>query len=265
MKGHLHLTVSVDPDGRTYLRTQSFRAPLHLSKPHLDEGALVVNIVNPTAGLFDGDEVEMNVKVEAGSRLVLTTPSAGRVYRARAGPGAMVRQRMDVAAGSFAEFFPELFIPHAGARYRQHTELHVAEGGQLLFCEWLAPGRVARGEIFAYEELQWDTDIVYGDQLIVRERFRLSPGDCSLAPLRTVFPHSHYLGVFAIGWPDWPVAALEDLTGPSVYAGHGPLAAGGGVVKALCADNLSARRTFQKIREILYAALRRTAPNLHRF
>ena len=101
MKGHLHLTVSADPAGRTYLRAQSFRAPLHLSKAHTDEGALVVNIVNPTAGLFDGDEVEMCVKVEAGSRLVLTTPSAGRVYRSGTGRGAMVRQRMEVAPGSF--------------------------------------------------------------------------------------------------------------------------------------------------------------------
>jgi urease accessory protein len=266
MKGHLHLTASPDDSGRTYISSQSFRAPLHLSKPHTDEGALIVNVVNPTAGLFDGDEVDIQVTVESGARLVLTTPSAGRVYRARQDRPAKVCQEIHVAAGGFVEFFPELFIPQAGARYHQETRLHVAEGGQMLYCEWLAPGRVARGEIFAYEELLWDTDVRHGGTLTVRERYRLTPGDASLTALTSVFPASHYLGFFVTGWPAWPSGALDILTNSdSVYAGHGPLTGGGGVVKALCADNLSARRTFGRVRELFYQALGRPVPALRRF
>jgi urease accessory protein len=266
MKGHLHLTVSPDDGGRTYLRQQSFKAPIHLSKPHMDEGALVVNVVNPTAGLFDGDEVDINVHVESGARLVLTTPSAGRVYRARSVKPAVVRQRIEVASGAFAEFFPELFIPQAGARYHQQTELQVAEGGQLLFCEWLSPGRVASGEVFAYEELLWDTDVFCGETLVARERYRLSPGDTSLTPLRSAFPESHYLGFFAIGWPQWPAEAVDALDATDgLWCGHGPLAAGGGTVKILCADSLSARRAFQRVREIFYADLGRGVPALRRY
>jgi len=232
----------------------------------MDEGALVVNIVNPTAGLFDCDEVDIYVKVEGGARLVLTTPGAGRVYRARSPKAAVVRQRIDVAGNAFAEFFPEVFIPQAGARYHQQTELHVADGGQLLFCEWLAPGRVAGGEVFAYEELLWDTDIFCAGQLIARERYRLSPDDSSLTPLRTAFPASHYLGFFAVGWPLWPAEALDilDATG-GLWCGHGPLAAGGGTVKILCADSLTARRTFQRVREIFYGALGRGIPAMRRY
>lgn len=266
MKGHLHLTVSADDAGRTFLSGQSFRAPLHLSKPHTDEGTLVVNVVNPTAGLFDGDDVKMQVAVEAGARVVLTTPGAGRVFRARRGEPAVVRQEIRVASGGFAEYFPELFIPHAGARYHQQTTLRVEPGGQLLFCEWLAPGRVARGEHFAYEELLWDTDVWHGAALAARERYRLAPGDESLTALRTVFPVSHYLGFFVMGWPEWPAAALDALSDPErVYLGHGPLVAGGGVVKALCADNLAARRTFYKLREIFYSAINHPMPALRRY
>ena len=75
MKGHLHLTCACDGAGRSALREQSFRAPFHLSKPHEDAGALVVNVVNPTAGIFDGDELELQATVEAGARLVLTAPA----------------------------------------------------------------------------------------------------------------------------------------------------------------------------------------------
>lgn len=266
MKGHLHLTASADEGGRTCLRRQSFRAPLHLSKPHTDEGSLVVNIVNPTAGLFDGDEVDIHVAVEAGARLVLTTPGAGRVYRARSEKAATVCQRIDVAERGFVEFFPELFIPQGGARYHQRTELRVATGGQMLYGEWLAPGRVASGEVFDYDELQWDTDVWCGPVLAARERCRLTPRDASLAALQAAFPASHYLSFFVLGWPDWPGAELDALTdSASVYAGHGPLAAGGGVVKLLCADNLTARRTYNRVRELFYGVLGRPMPALRRF
>ena len=266
MKGHLHLTVSPDEAGRTFISRQSFRAPLHLSKPHTEEGALVVNVVNPTAGLFDGDEVDIQITVEAGARLVLTTPSAGRVYRARSDRPAKVCQEIRVAAGGFVEFFPELFIPQAGSRYHQETRLHVEEGGQMLYCEWLAPGRVARGEIFEYEELLWDTDVWHGTTLAARERYRLTPKDDSLVALKQVFPASHYLGFFVTGWPEWPAAALDELADRDHgYSGHGPLTGGGGVVKALCANNLSARRTFGRVREIFYRALQRPVPALRRF
>lgn len=266
MKGHLHLDVARDEAGRTFIRSQSFRAPLHLSKPHTDEGALVVNVVNPTAGLFDGDEVDIHITVESGARLVLTTPSAGRVYRARSDRPAKVCQKIHVAPGGFVEFFPELFIPQAGARYHQQTRLHVAEGGQLLYCEWLAPGRTARGEIFQYEELLWDTDVWHGGILAARERYRLNPGDSSLTALTTAFPASHYLGIFAIGWPQWPATAIDSATDPaSTYSGHGLLPGGGGVVKALCGNNLSARQTYGRIREVFHEALGRRVPGLRRF
>ncbi len=266
MKGHLHLTASPEGEDRTYISRQSFRAPLHLSKPHMDAGALVVNVVNPTAGLFDGDEVDIQVEVETGARMVLTTPSAGRVYRARSGRPARVTQEIRVAAGGFVEFFPELFIPQAGARYHQETRLQVAEGGQMLFCEWLAPGRVARGEVFDYEELLWDTDVWHGGVLAARERYALTPRDESLTALRAAFPASHYLGFFVTGWPHWPSEALDALTNlENVYAGHGPLPGGGGIVKVLCGDNLSARRTFGRVREIFYTALDRPVPALRRF
>ena len=141
MKGHLHLTCACDGAGRSALREQSFRAPFHLSKPHEDAGALVVNVVNPTAGIFDGDELELQATVEAGARLVLTAPSANRIYQSRSGRPALVRQTVRAAARSLVEFLPEPLIPHAGSVYEQHTELHAAAGAEMLFFEWLSPGR----------------------------------------------------------------------------------------------------------------------------
>lgn len=83
--GHLELTCSADAAGRSYLSHQSFRAPFHISKPYPDEHALIVQVINPTAGLFAGDVLRSDIRVEAGGRLHNTSPSASRVHRVTAG------------------------------------------------------------------------------------------------------------------------------------------------------------------------------------
>ncbi len=156
---------------------------MHVGKGYWQDDVLLVHAVNSTAGLFAGDVVEWRVNVEPGARLRLVSPSATRVHRAaREGAPATVlepartEQTFRVGASSFLEIWPELFIPHAGCRYRQTTRIEIEPGGELLFCETLAPGRVASGEAFAWESLQWATDIHYGQEHVARERWRMQPG-----------------------------------------------------------------------------------------
>jgi urease accessory protein len=265
VKGHLHLACARGADGASYLREQSFRAPLHLSKPHEDAGALVVNLVNPTAGIFDDDEIEINVSAEEGASLVLTTPSSSRVYRSRDGGFAKVHQTLSVMKDAFVEFYPEPFIPHAGARYHQHNTLRAARGASLVFFEWLSPGRVASGEAFRYDELRWDTRVFSEDQLIAKECYTLRPDDRSLDGLRLKSETPHYLGCFVLGDFDFPEEAVEALGSESVYLGCGRLSAAGWVIKAVCSDALQTRNAMAALRGVLYQAMGRAAPSLGRF
>jgi urease accessory protein len=266
LKGHLHLTCACDGAGRSALREQSFRAPFHLSKPHEDAGALVVNVVNPTAGIFDGDELELDAKVEAGARLVLTSPSASRIYQSRTGRPALVRQTVRAAAGSMVEFLPEPLIPHAGSIYAQHTELIAEAGAEMLFFEWLSPGRVAGGEVFQYRRLNWRTDVRVGGRLAARERYTLEPArPATLTALTARFPQANYLGCFWVTDRDLPVEAIEALGGEGIYLGWSALGHGGWTIKALVADALTTRRLLGRLREVLYAAMDRQPPRLGRF
>ncbi|MFN0125105.1 MAG: urease accessory protein UreD [Verrucomicrobiales bacterium] len=266
LRGHLRVVAAPDARGQTYLRDQSFRAPLHLSKPHREADALVINVVSPTAGLFDGDEVDLALTVEPGARVVLTTPSACRIHRARGERPAVMRQEITVRAGGFAEYFPEPVIPQSGARYHQETTLRVDPGGTLLFFEWLTPGRVAHGELFAYAALQWHTDLWIGESLAARERYTLRPDGPHLAGLRLAHPAGHYLGVFVVGDVPPPCEIINALQGADVDIGCGPLAIDGAwTIKALCAQSLVARQTLAALRAALYHALELEMPSLRRF
>ena len=265
IRGHLNLRSDVRSDGTPFLSRQSFRAPIHLSKAHVESGSLLVHLVNPTAGFFDGDRLDLDITAGEKSRLVLSTPGASRVYRARGESPAICQQRLTVESGAFMEWIPEPFIPQAGARYFQRTGIHLAENAGLLFFEWIAPGRVARGEVFAYESLRWELDLIAHDKLIARERFELKPGDHSLTALREKFPAAHYVTAYVTMAADaWPAAELDALHDDRTYLGHGPLLENVHIVRALCADSLAARALIGELRCLLYQASGQPMPRLGR-
>ena len=266
LTGHLQLRCEARPDGTPYIPRQSFRAPIHLSKSHLDAGCVVQTIVNPTAGFFDGDLLESDISVGEGARLVLSTPSSSRVYPTRSGKAARHLQRFEVEKDGFLEWIPEPFIPHAGASYFQKTDIHLHAGASLLLFDWIAPGRVAMGEIFAYRNLRWELDLHLDGSLIARERYDLDPATHSLEALTAKFPAAHYLSVYAAGdfSRNWPAEELDALGDDATYLGHGPLPGNLHVIRALCRDSLAARRLLENLRRLLYAPSGHDAPKLGR-
>lgn len=267
LSGHLRLVCGVDERGLTYLREQSFSAPAHLSKPHHEEGVLVVNIVNPTAGLLAGDRVQYDVAVENGARVLLTAPSASRAHRIVEGD-ARVSQEFRIASGGWLESWPEMFIPQAGARYRQKTTVRVEEGGEALLIEMIAPGRTASGEVFAFTELDWETEVFLGETKIARERYVLSPESPTLTALRSQFPEAYYASCFVVS-PHLRADAecwtrIHDLHGEDAWVGCSALVRGGWAIRVVARGSVVLRRTVAAIREEIYAALGRRVPALRR-
>src|SRR5258708_1796448 len=132
------------------------RPPLKVIRafPQADGGTLV-HLHNISGGVLGGDHLELEVEVGPQACVQLTSTSATRVYRSRPDmPSAQQLTRVHVQSGGLLEYLPDPLIPFAGARYRQQTEIQLEENAGLCWWEILAPGRVASGERFAYEQLQ---------------------------------------------------------------------------------------------------------------
>ncbi|MGV3532367.1 MAG: urease accessory protein UreD [Chthoniobacteraceae bacterium] len=267
LSGHLRLKCALDSRGRSALVSQSFSAPFHLSKPHWDGNTLVLNVVNPTPGFFTGDHVSSQAEIASGASLLITTPSASRVHRSR-GAAATVLQHFHVREGAHLEYLPEIFIPQAGARYRQYSRVELDAGSTLLFWEMIAPGRVASGEVFQFEELDWETEIAVHAKLAARERYRLTRDGAAVRALQAQFPSAYYLSLYVFSpaltpqSPCW--SALNDLHETDAWIGTSALGHGGFVVKVVAAGSILLRRKASDIRTVLYAALGRPAPDLRR-
>jgi urease accessory protein len=174
--GHLKVRASVDDQGRTHLSEQSFRAPFHIGKGYWDGKVMQLRVVNPTAGILAGDHLELAVDVDPGASLAILTPAATRAFMMTSGVAAC-EQRFTVAAGAWLEYAPEPLFPHTQSDYGQATRLDLAAGAQAYFAEALAPGRVGRGESWAWRRLRLSLDVTVGGKLRFRERLDSSGSD----------------------------------------------------------------------------------------
>jgi len=261
--GHLALRAAARPDdGVTTLATQAVRAPFHLSKPYWDADTrtLLVQVVNPTAGILSGDRLESSVTVDPGAAVLLTTPSASRVFCMRAdSPAASSLQYLNVAPGGWLEVLPEPLVPHRGSRFHQRTVLDVAAGGGAFYADLLFPGRIAHGEAWAWDRLGLELEVRSGSALLLRERFDQAADHLrSLAALAgsgegTSFGNAVFLASgFAVDpAPVWRTE-LHALQTDGIWIGASQLRTGAGwSIKFVAPDGIRLRQTLASIRRIL--------------
>lgn len=265
LDGHLRLRAVRSADGSTALSDQSFRAPFHLSKPNWDPeaGVLHAQVVNPTAGILEGDRLEASISVENGAALLVTTPSASRLFRMTEGGHAAGRQHFAVARDATLEVFPEPIVPHRGSTYFQETTIEAAEGSTLLFIDQLMPGRLAHGEAWAWDRLVLGLTVRRAGELILRERFDQTGASLrSLAEfagtgLGSCFANIVFIPPADEAVPGWR-AEIAALHRDGVWLGISRLRTIGWSLRIVSPDPIRLRDTLAELRSIL----RRTYPRL---
>lgn len=256
--GHLSLRAAPRADGQTNLAAQSFRAPFHLSKPYWDPdaGVLVVQVVNPTAGILAGDQLASEIAVDSDAALLVTTPSASRIFKMDGG-SAESRQYFRVAASGWLEVLPEPLVPHRDSRFRQVTTIEVARGGGLFFVDQLQPGRVAhQGEAWLWDRLALELEVRLDGELILRERLDQSGDELrALAALAGSGPAACFANAVLIAdtaADPWR-AAINALHGNGLWIGVSALRAGGWSLRLVASDSVILRQGLSDVRRVLAA------------
>jgi len=107
--------------------------------------------VNTAGGIAGGDRFDIDVRAGEGTRLVLTTAAAEKVYRAP-GPAAQLNIALKVEAGAHLAWLPQETILFDRARISRRIDIDLAEDARLLLCEIVVFGRAAMGERMLHGE-----------------------------------------------------------------------------------------------------------------
>jgi len=141
------------------------RLPQHSSRTPLE-----VVTINTAGGLTDGDEVASTILWDSGSRGVVSTQAAERIYHCRHAP-ATIKTSLEVAEDAIAAWLPQETILFDHSHLERHTQIELGNNAVLFAVESLMFGRVAMqevlrtGQLFDRLELRQNGTLLLADSL----------------------------------------------------------------------------------------------------
>jgi len=129
-------------------------------------------LVNTAGGIAGGDRFAVDLALEAGARLVVTTAAAEKVYRSL-GPDAHIGVTANLQDGAELVWLPQETILFDRARLARTVDIALAPGAALLFAEMVVFGRAAMGETVREGRISDRWRVRRDGRLIFAEHFHL--------------------------------------------------------------------------------------------
>ncbi len=140
------IALSVAAAGGATRRRQIYEdGPLRVRFPNSSARALEAMIVNTAGGIAGGDRHDIDIAVDEGAALTVTTAAAEKIYRAL-GPGAEVAIKLAVRANARLFWMPQETILFDRARLKRRIDVELAADATLVMAEAVVFGRAAMGE-----------------------------------------------------------------------------------------------------------------------
>jgi urease accessory protein len=159
--------------GRTVLAHKRQSGPLTVQRPFYPEGNLChLYLLHPPGGVVGGDSIQIQLDVGTGAGVLVTTPGATKFYRS-AGPVALQRQLLKVAAGGVLEWFPGENILFPSAMLRARTQIDLYGDARLMGWEMHCLGRPVIGERFDFGEADLGFAMFRNGRPLLSDRLRV--------------------------------------------------------------------------------------------
>lgn len=186
----------MERDGETRIGDLYEQIPIRVGPLHFGprEPALVY-LINPTAGLMDGDAHRIDIHAQAKTRAVVTGQSASRLHPCLKG-FCTQQWHVTVADDAVLVIMPGPAIPYAGTRFFQRVQVDLGRNARLIWGDLWFAGRYARAEgseQFRFEAIVQEMVVRREGQLAYRDRFAWH------GPWDTQSAASHFAGQPAVG------------------------------------------------------------------
>lgn len=160
----------------TVLKTCDHKGPLYVQKPFYPEGqdTAHVYLLHPPGGLVSGDELVIESRQQPHTHVLITTPGAGRVYRAR--PDKLLQRQtthLHVPNHAIMEWLPQETILYPDANTALVNQVHLASGARFIGWEITCFGLPANQLDFAQGQASQSFQINVDGRIRLRERLRI--------------------------------------------------------------------------------------------
>ena len=169
--GCVSLTLAASSRGTRPTTTRE-EGSLRVRFPAACAGASEAVLVNTAGGIAGGDRFAVQLALEAGAALMVTTAAAEKIYRSL-GPDARFDVAAKIADGAALTWLPQETILFDRARLARTVDISLAPTARLTFAETVVFGRAAMGEAVQEGSFSDRWRIRRGGRLVFAENFRL--------------------------------------------------------------------------------------------
>jgi urease accessory protein len=157
---------------RTDLVHSLHKGPLRVQRPfYPEDDCCHVYLLHPPGGMVPGDALRVGLNLDVGAKALLTTPSAGKVYRSDAAKTVQSQGiSAQIASAACLEWLPQETIVFEGAEAELNNNF--ALQGNAALCAWdiVVLGRRASGEGFKNGHCTQKIEISRDGKLLLKER-----------------------------------------------------------------------------------------------
>jgi urease accessory protein len=170
-RGYVSLTFAATERG-THCATTREEGSLRVRFPRACACAPEAVLVNTAGGIAGGDRFGVDLELQTGAEVVVTTTAAEKIYRSL-GPNATFDLAAKLADGAALTWLPRETILFDRARLARAVDIALAPTATLLFAETVMFGRAAMGEAVQEGFLTDRWRVRRGGRLVFAENFRL--------------------------------------------------------------------------------------------
>jgi urease accessory protein len=172
--------------------------------PRLEPGAIAETVLlNTSGGITGGDDLGVDIRAGAGTRLVITTQAAERFYRATpASPPATISTMLTAAEDAALDWLPQETILFDACCADRTLSVDLAPSARFLGVESLLFGRQASGEAL---HRAWLTDRVrirQGGRLLLHDATRIAGDAAALLARPGTFADARAMATVVAVRPD---------------------------------------------------------------
>lgn len=196
-------------DSCSYLGFREHIGPLVMQKTLHPEGPSVCHgvLVHPPGGVAGGDQLKLNIEVSDKASALITTPGAGKWYKAN---HHQARQELQfkVGKGASLEWLPQENILFDGADVNLQANIELEEGACFSGWDILCLGRQAQKEVWQKGAFQQRFQVKRLGKLQWLEQAKLTP-DHPLMRSLIGMEGNKVVGTFIVLAGQLPEAILE--------------------------------------------------------
>jgi urease accessory protein len=164
--------VSLEEAGGFRMRFPRVHGTVPPSSAETEGAVCEASIINTGGGMAGGDRLTVEVEARRDARILLSTPSAERVYGST-GPAAEIALAFRLGGGSRLIWLPRETILYSGSRLERRIDVEMHGGASLVIAEMTVFGRLAAGERMRSGLLAERWSIRRDGRLLHAERTRL--------------------------------------------------------------------------------------------